>query len=1200
MIIEEIFKNPISRELKGVIKVGQAEEENIKQELEEYVVTRELQKHFSNFFASYKKGIVGATDKMGVWISGFFGSGKSHFLKILSYILGNKTVEGKRALDYFIDDNKIVDRMVLADMQLATDTPATVMLFNIDSKSESTGKNSKDAIVSVFLKVFNEAQGYCGAYPAVADLERKLDNEGIYDKFKDEFKNINGSDWESARYEFDFIQDDIVKALSAIGFMSEEASRNWCEKATEPYEFSVERFAELVKKYIDKKGDNHHIVFLVDEIGQYIGDDSKLMLNLQTVTEDLGTKCGGRAWIIVTSQQDIDAVTKVHGNDFSKIQGRFDTRLSLSSANVDEVIKKRILEKKKVGEDTLRLIYDSKATIIKNLILFNDGIEKKLYSGRDDFSVVYPFVPYQFNLLGSVLTAIRTFGASGKHLADGERSMLALFKESAMGLKDKEVGALVSFDKFYEPLEEFIDHSHRGVITKALDNEYINPDHESDCFTVNVLKTLFMIKYVKEIKATVEQITSLMVSHVDDDRLALQERVDKALQALIRQTLVQKNGDTYVFLTNEEQEINQSIKQQPLELSEIAASISQLVFDGIYDLTKYRHTDNSGSVSYGFNQMIDERYHKANQNHALTLKILTPNSDERSDDENILRGLSAGGVLVVLPDDRSYIDEIESALKIEKFLRVDPGYSADRYENIKSEKRVELSEHKNNAKLYLKEALKLADIYVNGDKFSTPSKDVASRINDALGKLVSDIYNKRNYINSPKSESDIRALFTNKNTQISIDANDNDNVLALDDMRRFIDGNTSRHISTSMKVLVERFAGPPYGFTETDIQWLAAKLFRVGDISLFVNREQISLNDKSVDEIIRYITRKEYREKLLIEKRAKASDNQKKLAREIMHELFDTSAAGNDDDEIMNNFRRLSQNLKIELDGFNAEYTQCKDYPGQDVVRSGIELMRDVLQMKYTEEFFSGVSQKYDEYMDFAEDYEPIKTFFKGDQRKIFDTAYKLFIIYNDSKNFIADAEIEDTADKINIIISSKNPYGEISKLPELTDKFRNLYGDLFDKEAEPIKASIQDAKKRTLDELENKKCKNRLIGRFKEKFNELEEEAESCNNMATLQSIKAKTDALFDRCMNDIEEQETKIFEREKQKAQAETSQGEQTPPPEAPKVKRTKKIGIRSISSQASWRLESPDDVKRCTARLEKDLLAALEDNTIIQIEF
>lgn len=74
----------------------------------------------------------------------------------------------------------------------------------------------------------------------------------------------------------------------------------------------------MVKEYIDKKGNNHHVVFLVDEIGQYIGEDSKLMLNLQTVTEDLGSACGGKAWVAVTSQQDIDSITKTKGNDFSK------------------------------------------------------------------------------------------------------------------------------------------------------------------------------------------------------------------------------------------------------------------------------------------------------------------------------------------------------------------------------------------------------------------------------------------------------------------------------------------------------------------------------------------------------------------------------------------------------------------------------------------------------------------------------------------------------------------------------------------------------------------------------------------------------------------------------------------------------------------------------------------------------------------
>ena len=471
MNIRSIFKKSIDRDLKGVIKVGQEGNENIKQELEEYVVTRELQKHFSIFFSNYKQGIIGHTDKMGVWISGFFGSGKSHFLKIISYILENKTVDGIPAVEYFEKGNKIADTMVLADMKLAASTPSTVILFNIDSKSESTGKKDKEAILSVFLKVFNEKLGFCGAYPHVADLERRLTENNQYDTFKAKFNEITGNEWEEERTAFDFIQDEIVETLTAVDFMSEEAARNWCEKATEPYALSIERFAELIKKYIDSKGNNHHLIFLVDEIGQYVGDNSDLMLNLQTVTEDLGTACSGKVWVIVTSQQDIDSVTKVKGRDFSKIQGRFDTRLSLSSADVAEVIRKRILEKNEAGKTALSLLYDDKSTFIKNLILFNDEAEKKLYKGREDFAVTYPFVPYQFNLLGSVLTAVRTYGASGKHLADGERSMLALFKESAMKLENRELGAIVPFYLFYNALEEFIDHSHRGVITKALGNE---------------------------------------------------------------------------------------------------------------------------------------------------------------------------------------------------------------------------------------------------------------------------------------------------------------------------------------------------------------------------------------------------------------------------------------------------------------------------------------------------------------------------------------------------------------------------------------------------------------------------------------------------------------------------------------------------------------------------------------------------------
>src|SRR5690554_4134813 len=156
MELKNLFYKDIERDIKGVIKIGQDDDENIYQELEEYVVTRELSKHFSEFFESYKKGINNYTDKMGVWISGFFGSGKSHFLKILSYLLDNREVGGKKAIDYFIEDGKIEDSTIIANIELASSVSTDAILFNIDSESETSGKKNKDSILNVFLKMFNQ------------------------------------------------------------------------------------------------------------------------------------------------------------------------------------------------------------------------------------------------------------------------------------------------------------------------------------------------------------------------------------------------------------------------------------------------------------------------------------------------------------------------------------------------------------------------------------------------------------------------------------------------------------------------------------------------------------------------------------------------------------------------------------------------------------------------------------------------------------------------------------------------------------------------------------------------------------------------------------------------------------------------------------------------------------------------------------
>jgi len=1213
MNIKNMFAKAIDRDIKGVIKVGQGDDENVKQELEEYVVTRELQRHFADFFTSYKKGIVGNTDKMGVWISGFFGSGKSHFLKILSYLLENRIVDGKAAFDYFIQDNKIKDEMVLADMRLAANTSADVILFNIDSKSGMADtQNNKEAILSVFLKVFNQHLGFYGANPHLADLERTLTEEGKYEDFKRAFTEIRGKEWEESRHQFRFIQDYVCRALVQIGYMSMEAAKNTCESFTAPYNMDISTFAKMVKDYIKEKGNNHHVVFLVDEIGQYIGEKTDLMLNLQTIAEDLGTQCKGKTWIIVTSQQDIDSVTETKGNDFSKIQGRFDTRLSLSSANVDEVIRKRILEKTETGRQTLKLLYDEKDTIIKNLIIFNDGIEKKLYSDRENFATDYPFVPYQFNLLGDVLTSIRTHGASGKHLAEGERSMIALFKESAMKIMEQSEGTIVPFHMFYDALEQFLDHSHKGVIIRAYDNEYLNPDKSDSCFNVDVLKTLFMIKYVKEIVANIENITSLMVSNVDDDRISLKDKVEEALKHLVRQTLVQKNGEIYVFLTDEEQEINREIENQNVEFSEVSGKVSELIFDGLYGEKNYRYPSFNGRYTFGFNQVVDDRSYKANQNYDISLKVLTPDYDMGMD-ETTLRLMSGQSkcVIVVLPNDRVFIDELRSALRIEKYLRLNTANVLAKHEQIKEAKKVEMRERNANARIFLEQAMKEADIYTNGDKIKSAAKDISSRINEALGKLVNTVFHKLSYIDTAMNEAHIRDILKGTgSSQLSQEGEgQTSNKLALNDVLDFISGNTVRHTKTSMKSMMERFTKAPYGFIEADVQWLATKLFKDGDIAFFVNNEVVTLLTKSVDELYRYITRKEYLEKLLMEKRERANDKQKKAVREVMKELFNTTPANEEDDSILKSFGQYAANLKNDLEKLEIHYKNEPSYPGKSVVKNGKEVLLNLLSIKYSAEFFKAVDQYRDELLDFAEDFEPVKAFFKGDQIDIWNRSLRLIHIYDESKTFIVNSEVEIVVDQIKTIMKKSAPYSEIRKIPELLDHYIELYGGILSEMEKPVFSAIEESQGRVLAELEGKEylsttgSKGILSKKVYDRFAELTEKASTCNNVATLQNIKVEADALKVRLLNEIASEEAHLIAAQQSKMPSAPTAGIVAETPAAyhiPKVKRQKTISIKAINSETTWRIETEEDVDHYAEALKAKLKKAIEKNTVLNVEF
>ena len=1200
MQIKDMFEKKIDRDIKGVIKVGQSDEENVYQELDEYVVTKELLKHFRDFFDNYEKGINGSTDKMGVWISGFFGSGKSHFLKILSYLLKNSVVEGKKAIEYFTDGKKIDDPMLIAKMTNSGTISSDVMLFNIDSKGSAKVGSGKEAIVEVFMKVFNEMQGYCGSIPYLAEFERQLDNEGRFEEFKEKFEEIAGAPWEKKRQAFAVIQDKIVKTIVAMDFMSEEAARNWCKNAKGSYDLSIEKFVSLVKEYCEKKGPNHHVIFLVDEIGQYIADDTQLMLNLQTIVEDLGTACRGKAWVIVTSQEDIDSITKTKGNDFSKIQGRFDTRLSLSASNVDEVIRKRILEKNEISESALKLLYEQKESIIKNLITFTaDTADKKLYTDKTDFADCYPFIPYQFNLLGQVLTAVRTHGASGKHLSDQSRSMLALFQESAVRLKDSQEGVLVPFSYFYDPLHKFIDHQHSQVITDAEDNSRL------DEFDVELLKVLFMIKYVKEIKANVDNLTTLMISNIDDDRIELRKKIEESLKKLIHETLVQKNGEIYIFLTNEEQEINNAIKNESVEMGEIIGEASTVIFEEILPEKKYRY---SSRYLFPFNQKVDDRYYKNNQSNDIGLTIITPYGEEYSD--SALRMLSSQGhaVIVKLPNDSTFLDEITESIKIYKFLNKNASGDKGSFDSIRRAKEDERIEKKERIRIFIEDALTHADIYVNGDKAVIAAKEPVNRISEALGKLVSMQYNKLTYMETAPEVSDIMGIFDDNGGQLTFlgTSDTTPNKLALEDVIQVIGLNNARRMMTSLKALQDKFGAAPYGFDPKDVQWLVAMLFKMGRVSLTYSSQNLSLLSNKKEELVRYLTKREFAEKLLIDIRERATDGQIRSAKEVMKDYFGFTLSSDDDDTIMKSFKNKAQDKLKLFDDLMIEYRINPKLPCKPVIEQAKKNLEDILTIKEPAEFFKIVDKNRDDLLDDADDTAPVFDFFKSGQKKIFERALEQIQILENSKVYVRDQEIIDNVAQMEAIVKAKKPFGKIQNLPDMSMKFVQQYGTLLEKEADAMRPIVDDDLKKVLSVLDSKTFAEVFRDRMIQAFEELQQKLETSQEIAAVKNIRLESDTVKLRCLDEITEYEEAHqpkpdLEPPTVPATPKMGKDGETPikpvtPPVQPKLKKRKNISISNVAGARTYSIENEQDIDKFLAEMKQKLLQELEENTII----
>ena len=1176
MMIRDMFAEDINRPINGVIKVDQDAADVIEQEVREYVITKELKKHFISFFDYYSDAFDKPTADIGIWISGFFGSGKSHFLKMLSYILENKPINGiptvERFRQKFADDPAtfmLIDR--------STRGKTETILFNIDI--EGSINKDKTAVLRVFAKMFYNHLGFYGENLKVAMLEQYIDQLGKTEEFRRVFEAKKGKPWAEQRKAFAFNGKFIVPTLMEVLDMSEEDAKRWFNDKT-AVEFSIAQLVEDIKAYVNKQPENFRLLFMIDEVGQYVGTDTDMLLNLQSLTEKIGSECGGKVWVMCTGQEAIDEIIKVRADEFSRIQARFKTRLSLTSSSVDEVIQKRILKKRPEAEQKLEALYQENDSVLRNLFSFTDSIQDiKGFAGAGEFAVNFPFVPYQFIIIQKAFAEIRKHGNSGKHMSGVERSMLSGFQEAAQKIQDQDEYALVPFFRFYDTVHTFLDSSIRRVIERCQNAADIGAGIQPQ--DVDVLKLLYLIRYVDDIPANVDNIVILMADDIRTDKIVLREKVGESLGRLMSQNYIGRSGETYNFLTDEEQDIQRDINNTVVDTASIVERIAQMIYADIYQTKKFRRD----KYDFDFDKMVDGVTTGAVTG-GMKLRFLTVATDAVDKSELRLMTESHGQAIVVLSGS-SYYESLENAMKIRKFVKQRNVTQLPKsMQDIIRDQQDEATRYEQSAMEDLKQAIVNAAYYVDGEHIEIRGGDAKSRIDQALDYLVTHVYSELNLVTkNMDTDEDVAEILTGN---FLSGAEPNRDAAAK--VEEFLVVQDRTKLPTSMYDVQSRYQGIPYGWREIDIAAVVALLINQQKVTIKYSGATIQPDDPKLPDMLR---KKNEIGKTSISIRQAVTAVKMKAVKELLREFFDVMDVPDDEDGLVAYIVKKFEELKTHYETLNQRYTSGRRYPDQGKVQQAMQLVADVLsQKKDNIALIDRVLKLEDKLFDSKEDLQAVEGFFKN-QVQVFDAAAQMEEDLRNELDYIShEPAANDALNKIRLIVAVQGgfSYQKIPELNGLMATVREGHGRLLEAKRAEVGDMITQCMGAVHQAANGDFKANDLIARADEFYTQQKQKVRDYQSLALLDGLIPPMLQYKD---NTLERLETLLASPAQPTPPAPTADGGATPP-----VKKVIRPYNRSIIFPAK-KLETMEDVDDYVEKIREQLKQLLKNCDGIQLK-
>lgn len=602
MKLKDLYSKPINRAVNPAVSATKFDPETERIEIQEYVFTDEIINGLFRILDAIKNNKSFA--HVGIWIDGYYGSGKSHFLKYLDYCITPSTRED--AVSRLLDAVKAIDPLdekhnlgfdydeLLSIANWLKRATIDTCIFNLETSYDNS-TDKKKAFLHVFWNEFNGKRGFNKFNITLAqNLEKPLAEKGVFEAFKERIAE-EGGDWNDPGMAADLIDNeldwvlDIAKELAPT--LSIDSIRERIIKRDT--NMSIDRFGMELASYLKDKGDDYRLILLADEMSQFINKERDRYLNLQEIITKLSEACDNKVWVACTAQQDLseimdDCHIAEEKDKEGKIKGRFEVKVSLKGTQPEVITQKRILDKKEEVKPELAALYNKYKAGFD--LQFKLPTSYSSYETQDDFVDYYPFVPYQFKLIMQVFNSFLNLGYVAKEVKGNERSIIKVIHSTAKTNADAELGKFISFDELYNNMfEEGLQARGQKTVDNAL---RMARTYQTDCpertrLAVRVANVLFMICNISQtdqlvFPATLDNVTSLLINDMETPRLNIKNEVEKVIEFLCDNNIIRceqgKQGtpETYAFYSEEEMKVAQLIQSQVVDNNTQAEQLKEI------------------------------------------------------------------------------------------------------------------------------------------------------------------------------------------------------------------------------------------------------------------------------------------------------------------------------------------------------------------------------------------------------------------------------------------------------------------------------------------------------------------------------------------------------------------------------------------------------------------------------------------------